>query len=107
MALKDWSLAIRDFLSHAGTVLALLASLVVPSAMVPVPTQPAVPTKRLHHQHQQNLDGQAPNDENSQASWLASRGYRDSFGNDDEVRPDPKENILIDDDNDNNDEGRK
>lgn len=106
MALKDWSLALRDFLSHAGTVLAMLASLVVPTALV-VPANPA-PTKRLHHHHhqQQNPDEQQqPND--NRERWLASRGYRDSFSNDDEIQPDPRENVLIDDENNNNNERLK
>lgn len=31
----------------------------------------------------------------SPTEWLQSRGYRDSFGHDDEIEPDAKEDVLL------------
>jgi hypothetical protein len=46
-----------------------------------------------HHHHPHDPANRAP----ERSSWLESRGYKDSFARDDEVKPDPKEDVLISD----------
>jgi hypothetical protein len=73
--------------------LAVLAS----AFTLPGPASAANQTPQIRqHQHVPAKGGDDDHEHtSSQAAWLESRGYRDSFAKDDEIKPDPKEDVMI------------
>lgn len=89
------SQTLQSIFSKALDFLAVLAA----AFKLPGPAAAVNPTPQIrHHQHKSAKVGDDAEDQahqSSQAAWLDSRGYRDSFAKDDEVKPDPKEDVMI------------
>jgi hypothetical protein len=84
-----------NIFTKALDFLAVLAS----AFTLPGPASAANQTPQIR-QHQHKLAKGGDDDhahKTSQAAWLESRGYRDSFAKDDEIKPDPKEDVIIND----------
>jgi hypothetical protein len=88
------SQTIQSFFSKALEFIALVAS----AFSLPGPAGTVKPTPQIRHEHKPAKGSDNDHRQgSSQVSWLESRGYRDSFAKDDEIKPDPKEDVLISD----------
>jgi hypothetical protein len=89
------SQTLQSIFSKALDFLTALAS----AFKLPGPAASVNPTPQIrHHHHKSSKVGDEDHaHQSSQAAWLESRGYRDSFAKDDEIKPDPKEDVMIND----------
>lgn len=87
-----FSQTLQHVFSKAMDFIALVASAFT------LPGPATKPTPQIRHQHEPAKSGGADHMQRpSEASWLESRGYRDSFAKDDEIKPDAKEDVMIND----------